>query len=113
MNTSLLHGEEPSGRDGLPFLNMLMLKSGCALQAANLAAQTDTVHFANWEAHTRGIGSKLMLGMGFRQNQGLGRTLTGSQAPLEVCPWVYSSNSKVPVTAACRTVPTLYLQNTS
>ncbi len=54
------------------------------LQAEGLKAQIDTVHFANWEAHTRGIGSKLMIGMGFRRDQGLGRTLTGSQAPLEV-----------------------------
>ncbi|KAK9821841.1 hypothetical protein WJX74_003266 [Apatococcus lobatus] len=53
-------------------------------QAAKLGAQTDTAHFANWESHTRGIGSKLMSGMGYKRNQGLGRSLTGSQAPLEV-----------------------------
>lgn len=49
-----------------------------------MGAQTDTAHFASWESHTRGIGSKLMAGMGFRRNQGLGRSLAGSQAPLEV-----------------------------
>ncbi|KAK9859798.1 hypothetical protein WJX84_001592 [Apatococcus fuscideae] len=53
-------------------------------QAASLGAQTDTVHFSAWEAHTRGIGSKLMVQMGYRRDCGLGRTLAGSQAPLEV-----------------------------
>ena len=35
-------------------------------------------------SHTQGIGSKLMVQMGYKQDCGLGRTLAGSQAPLEV-----------------------------
>lgn len=30
----------------------------------------DTSHFGGWEAHTRGIGSKLMLKMGYEYGKG-------------------------------------------
>ena len=54
------------------------------LQAAAAGPQTDTAHFACWEAHTRGLGSKLMAAMGFRQGQGLGPRNAGTAAPIEV-----------------------------
>ena len=56
----------------------------CDLQAAAAGPQTDTAHFASWEGSTRGIGSKLMAGMGYVQGQGLGTTRPGTVAPLEV-----------------------------
>ena len=54
------------------------------LQAAAAGPQTDTAHFACWEAHTRGVGSKLMAAMGYRQGQGLGPHNAGAAAPIEV-----------------------------
>ena len=56
----------------------------CARQAASAGPQTDTAHFASWEGSTRGIGSKLMAGMGYVQGQGLGTTRPGTINPLEV-----------------------------
>ena len=58
----------------------------CALivQAVQLGPQTDTVHFATWEAHTRGVGSKLMAAMGYRKGSGLGRHKEGNAALIEV-----------------------------
>ena len=53
-------------------------------QAAAAGPQTDTAHFAGWEAHTRGVGSKLMAAMGYRQGQGLGPHNAGAAAPIEV-----------------------------
>eukprot|EP00891_Asterochloris_glomerata_P006648 jgi/Astpho2/6648/Aster-05009 len=54
------------------------------LRAADLGPQTDTAHFAAWEEHTRGIGSKLMAGMGYVSGRGLGSSRPGRVAPLEV-----------------------------
>ena len=54
------------------------------LQAAAAGPQTDTARFACWEEHTRGMGSKLMAAMGFRQGQGLGPNSAGAAAPIEV-----------------------------
>ena len=54
------------------------------LQAAAAGPQTDTARFAAWEEHTRGMGSKLMAAMGFRQGQGLGPNHAGAAAPIEV-----------------------------
>ncbi|KAK9813258.1 hypothetical protein WJX72_011523 [[Myrmecia] bisecta] len=53
-------------------------------QAAEAGPQTDTAHFAAWETHTRGIGSKLLAGMGYIRGNGLGRAGRGVVAPLEV-----------------------------
>ncbi|XP_063223581.1 tuftelin-interacting protein 11 [Bacillus rossius redtenbacheri] len=36
-----------------------------------------------WEKHTKGIGAKLLLQMGFQPGKGLGRELQGIQAPVE------------------------------
>lgn len=55
------------------------------VQAVRAGPQTDTIHFANWEAHTRGVGSKLMAAMGYRKGSGLGVCRDGSAAPIEVC----------------------------
>ena len=54
------------------------------MQAVDLGPQTDTAHFAAWEEHTRGIGSKLMAGMGYISGRGLGSSRPGRVAPLEV-----------------------------
>jgi hypothetical protein len=42
-------------------------------QAAEVGAQTETAHFADWEIHGRGIASKLMARMGHTKGQGLGK----------------------------------------
>ncbi len=54
------------------------------VQAVQAGPQTDTIHFATWEAHTRGVGSKLMAAMGYRKGAGLGRDKEGNAAPIEV-----------------------------
>ncbi|DBA87566.1 hypothetical protein WJX77_000422 [Trebouxia sp. C0004] len=55
-----------------------------ASQAAAAGPQTDTAHFADWENTTRGIGSKLLAGMGYVKGVGLGRTRLGMANPLAV-----------------------------
>ncbi|XP_037627886.1 zinc finger CCCH-type with G patch domain-containing protein [Sebastes umbrosus] len=41
-----------------------------------------SANFGGWEAHTRGIGSKLMLKMGYEYGKGLGKTQEGRVEPV-------------------------------
>uniref|UniRef100_A0A672Q7N4 G-patch domain-containing protein n=1 Tax=Sinocyclocheilus grahami TaxID=75366 RepID=A0A672Q7N4_SINGR len=46
-------------------------------------AQVNSAEFCGWEAHTRGIGSKLLLKMGYELGKGLGKTLSGRVEPVQ------------------------------
>ncbi|KAI5101851.1 zinc finger CCCH-type with G patch domain-containing protein, partial [Silurus meridionalis] len=47
------------------------------------AVTVNTAEFCGWEAHTRGIGSKLLLKMGYELGKGLGKTLSGRVEPVQ------------------------------
>ncbi|XP_051957208.1 zinc finger CCCH-type with G patch domain-containing protein-like [Xyrauchen texanus] len=45
--------------------------------------KVNSEEFCGWEAHTRGIGSKLLLKMGYELGKGLGKTLSGRVEPVQ------------------------------
>lgn len=50
--------------------------------AVESTVTVNSANFGGWEAHTRGIGSKLMLKMGYEYGKGLGKTQEGRVEPV-------------------------------
>ena len=58
----------------------------CTLIVMQDGKHHNTVRIADWEHHTRGIGSKMMIDMGYRIGSSLGMRQTGIVDPLQVGP---------------------------
>lgn len=76
--------EEPPDPEALEEAEAARQGASAAVRAAAAAGRWQGSVFADFEAHTRGIGSKLLAAMGYVAGTGLGRDRQGISAALQV-----------------------------